>query len=625
MSYNQLAKQVVEGVGGVGNISNVTHCMTRLRFHLKDDSLANKERLMKIEGVAGVTNKGGQYQIIIGTHVAHVFDEVAKIANVSSENQGEVQEKKKGFISNIFDTITGIFAPIVPAIAGSGMIKAVLTLLTIFGLLSKESQTYYILNFVADAAFYFLPVLLAFSSAHKFKANPYLATVMGGVLLHPSLGALVTAGEPVSFIGLPITLVSYSSSVVPIILIVLVQSYVERFAKKISPNAIRVFFYPLVTILVMTPIALAAVGPIGTIVGDGLAGGFAFLNDRASWFAPFMLGALCPLLVMTGMHYSLMPVALAQYATMGYGTILGPGMLASNIAQGAAAIVVGFKTKDKALRRLALSSGVTALMGITEPAMYGVNAKLKRPLIAVLIGGGVSGLYAGIMNIKTYASATAGIPALPIYVGGDSLWNLIHAIITIVISFVVTAIVTIILGFKETEKELEAKLEEENKKPIVSPAGKKIEVSSPLIGSVVPLGEVKDEAFSTGAIGEGVGISPSEGKVYSPFSGTVEVLFPTKHAIGLKSDDGVEVLIHIGIDTVNLGGKYFESHIQTGQTVQQGDLLVEFDIEGIKKEGFDTMTPVIITNSSQYLDIIETETTDIGVNERLLTLVPVKG
>lgn len=620
MSYKDLARQIIEGVGGSKNISNVTHCMTRLRFHLKDDSLANKEQITRLKEVAGVTNKGGQYQIIIGTHVAHVYEEVAKEAKVSTDDS-EIQQKKKGFISNIFDTITGIFAPIVPAIAGSGMIKAVLTLLTVFGLLSKESQTYYILNFVADAAFYFLPVLLAFSSAQKFKANPYLATVMGGILLHPSLGALVTAGEPVSFIGLPVTLVSYASSVVPIILIVLVQSYVERFAKKISPNAIQVFFYPMVTVLIMAPIALAAVGPVGTIIGDSLAGGFAFLNDRASWFAPFMLGALCPLLIMTGMHYSLMPVALAQYATMGYGTILGPGMLASNIAQGAAAIVVGFKTKDKSLKRLAYSTGVTALMGITEPAMYGVNAKLKRPLIAVLIGGGVSGLYAGIMNIKTYASATAGIPALPVYVGGDDLWNVVHAVITIIISFVVTAIATIILGVKDTEKALEEKLVKESTKEKVMPAGKKIDIPSPIVGSVVPLEKVNDEAFSTGAIGKGVGISPTEGKVYSPVSGTVEVLFPTKHAIGLKSDDGVELLIHIGIDTVNLGGKYFESHIQTGQKVQKGDLLVEFDMESIQKDGFDTMTPVIVTNFNQYLDVIETETIHVGTNEKLLTLV----
>lgn len=624
MNYEALANEVIKEIGGKENVVSVTNCMTRLRFHLKNDDLANGDAIRAIEGVAGVTNSGGQYQIIIGTDVSNVTTELRKMGLKDTYSAGNEEEKRqnKGVINRIFDTITTIFAPIVPAIAGSGMIKAVLALLTAFGWLSAESQTHYILSFVSDAAFYFLPVILAFSAANRFKANPYLAAAIGGILLHPNLGALVSAGEPVSFLGLNMPLMNYGSSVVPIILIVWLQSYIEKYAGKFSPNAIKIFFQPLVTLLIIAPIALIVIGPLGTYLGDIMAAGFEFLNDRASWFAPFIMGTFCPLLIMTGMHYSLMPIQLAQYATMGYGTILGPGMLASNIAQGAAGLTVGFKSKDKKIKQLAFSTGTTALMGITEPVMYGINVKLKRPLIAAMIGGGVSGLYAGLTGIRTYASSTAGIPALPVYVGGESIANLINAVLTIVISIVVTVIATLLLGTgeKDSSSKTNEQAKSETKTDTISALKNKLTVHTPLKGTTLPLREVKDEAFSTEALGKGIAVLPEDGQVFAPFSGKVSALFKTKHAIGLESSEGVELLIHIGLDTVQLDGQFFEAHVSQDEEVNEGDLLVTFDIKSIKEAGFDVTTPVIITNSSQYLDVIGTDKSFVTRDENILTI-----
>lgn len=618
MSYEVLAKEIIEKVGGASNVSAVAHCMTRLRFNLKDDSKVNLETVKAIDGVVGAVNKGGQFQVIIGTHVSKVFDAIQAVGNFDQSSSDEPEEKKS-VASQILDAIAGTFSPIIPAIAGSGMIKALLAVLTTFNWLSTDSQTYYILNFVSDATFYFLPFLLAFSASKKFKCSPYVAAALAGILLHPNLGALAELGNPVQYFGLPVTLATYSSSVIPIILIVWVQSYVEKYAKKYSPNSVEIFLAPMITMLVMSILALVVLGPIGAIAGDYLAQGFTFLDEKASWLVPTIIGALCPLLVMTGMHYSLVPICLAQLATLGYDSFLSPGMMVSNIAQGVAAAVVAFKAKDQNMKSIAASSAITGVMGITEPALYGVNLPLKTPLYSAMIGGGCAGLYAGITGIRAFASSSPGLAALPVFIGGEGMSNFINAIISVAIAIVVTAVAALVLVKIEVPESKENEIKEAKKDNIQ--LNKKVIIQSPMIGTVLPLSQVSDEAFASEAMGKGIAIIPEEGKVFSPVDGTIAMVFGTKHAIGLVSESGVEVLIHVGIDTVKLNGQHFNAYVESGQVVKKGDLLLEFDMDAIKEAGFSLETPVIITNTQQYLDIIETEESLIQVNKELLTII----
>lgn len=618
MSYEVLAKEIIEKVGGASNVSAVAHCMTRLRFNLKDDSKVNLETVKAIDGVVGAVNKGGQFQVIIGTHVSKVFDAIQAVGNFDQSSSDEPEEKKS-VASQILDAIAGTFSPIIPAIAGSGMIKALLAVLTTFNWLSTDSQTYYILNFVSDATFYFLPFLLAFSASKKFKCSPYVAAALAGILLHPNLGALAELGNPVQYFGLPVTLATYSSSVIPIILIVWVQSYVEKYAKKYSPNSVEIFLAPMITMLVMSILALVVLGPIGAIAGDYLAQGFTFLDEKASWLVPTIIGALCPLLVMTGMHYSLVPICLAQLATLGYDSFLSPGMMVSNIAQGVAAAVVAFKAKDQNMKSIAASSAITGVMGITEPALYGVNLPLKTPLYSAMIGGGCAGLYAGITGIRAFASSSPGLAALPVFIGGEGMSNFINAIISLAIAIVVTAVAALVLVKIEVPESKENEIKEAKKDNIQ--LNKKVIIQSPMIGTVLPLSQVSDEAFASEAMGKGIAIIPEEGKVFSPVDGTIAMVFGTKHAIGLVSESGVEVLIHVGIDTVKLNGQHFNAYVESGQVVKKGDLLLEFDMDAIKEAGFSLETPVIITNTQQYLDIIETEESLIQVNKELLTII----
>ena len=618
MSYEVLAKEIIEKVGGASNVSAVAHCMTRLRFNLKDDSKVNLEAVKAIDGVVGAVNKGGQFQVIIGTHVSKVFDAIQAVGNFDQSSSDEPEEKKS-VASQILDAIAGTFSPIIPAIAGSGMIKALLAVLTTFNWLSTDSQTYYILNFVSDATFYFLPFLLAFSASKKFKCSPYVAAALAGILLHPNLGALAELGNPVQYFGLPVTLATYSSSVIPIILIVWVQSYVEKYAKKYSPNSVEIFLAPMITMLVMSILALVVLGPIGAIAGDYLAQGFTFLDEKASWLVPTIIGALCPLLVMTGMHYSLVPICLAQLATLGYDSFLSPGMMVSNIAQGVAAAVVAFKAKDQNMKSIAASSAITGVMGITEPALYGVNLPLKTPLYSAMIGGGCAGLYAGITGIRAFASSSPGLAALPVFIGGEGMSNFINAIISVAIAIVVTAVAALVLVKIEIPESKENEIKEAKKDNIQ--LNKKVIIQSPMTGTVLPLSQVSDEAFASEAMGKGIAIIPEEGKVFSPVDGTIAMVFGTKHAIGLVSKTGVEVLIHVGIDTVKLNGQHFNAYVKSGQVVKKGDLLLEFDMDAIKEAGFSLETPVIITNTQQYLDIIETEESLIQVNKELLTII----
>lgn len=623
MDYKILASEIMNGVGGEKNVSDLSHCMTRLRFVLKDDAKADADKVKKIKGVVDVIIKGGQFQVVIGPEVGKVYDAIQKTAVFT---KGAVkQNEKEGIFTRIIGAITAIFQPIIPAICGAGMIKAVLAILVFAGWMDTASQTYVLLTMVADSAFYFLPIFLSFSAAKVFQCDPFLAMVMGAILLHPTFTGLVGAGETVKFWGIPVRLASYGSAVVPPVIIVFLMSYVEKFAKKIIPNAVKVFMMPLVTFMIMAPVALCAAGPLGSYLGDLLYVLFTFLDTRAGWVIPFLMGTFAPILVMTGMHYSIVPVALAQFASVGYMTILSPGMLASNIAQATATLFVGLKTKNKELKQTALSSSATAYFGITEPSLYGVTLPLKKPLVSAMIGGAAAGLWAGVSHMRTYASASAGLLAFPVYIC-DDMSNVRNAVICVVISVVVTAIASIIIGFDDVKPEDEdadaAKEDGKQNAPYMERKDKYEEIVSPLTGRVQPLAEIEDEVFSKQVLGKGIAVMPEEGKVYAPFDGRVETLFETKHAIGLKSVSGVELLIHVGMDTVELKGKYFNAYVKTEDEVKKGQLLLEFDMEGIRSAGYEVVTPVIVSNTGDYLDVLETkERGEIKKGESILKVV----
>ena len=617
MDYKKTAADILELVGGEKNVASVTNCMTRLRFVLNDAGKADVEGLKKVKGVQGVVTKNGQFQVVIGTDVSHVCDEIKKMGHFGEETQAP--KEKKGIVAGFFGGLTAIFQPIIPALAGSGMIKALLALLVFVGWVDSGSQTYQIFNAFGDALFSFMPFMLAFSAAKYFGCNQYVSAALAGVLLHSSFTSLEA---PILLFGfVPVTQVSYGGSVVPILLIVWAQSYIERFANKISPKSVKIFLAPLLTIIVTGCLGITILGPLGNLVGQGLAVGFNWLNDYAGWVIPFLMGTFCPFFVMTGMHYCFAPIQTIQYATLGYGTILGPGMLASNIAQGTASLVVGLKSKNKDLKQLGISAGFTGLMGITEPALYGVTLKYKRPLYAAMIGGGVAGLYAGITGIHTYSSTTAGLLALPVYIGGSGFGNVINAAITIVISMIVTAVATLLLGFEDPVEEQAEETPAVEKKEEEQAPSMRIEIVSPVKGTEIPLSEVKDEVFSKNIVGKGAAVIPSEGKVYSPVDGTVASVFDTKHAIGLVSEEGVEVLIHVGLDTVELGGQHFTAHVAQDDKVTKGQLLLEFDVDAIKAAGYDTVTPVVISNTDSYLDVLAADAGEINAGDMLITIV----
>nr|WP_278431221.1 beta-glucoside-specific PTS transporter subunit IIABC [Brevibacillus laterosporus] len=625
MDQEKVAKEIVALVGGKENIALVTHCMTRLRFNLHDDQLANKEMLEKTKGVMGTMKSGGQFQVIIGNDVAQVYKEIMKSTDVTTkQGHDKAPKKKQNPISAIFDVIAGVFTPILPAIAGAGMIKGLLSLAATFGWMSPDDSTYLILNAIGDGAFYFLPLILAFSAANKFGNNPFVAVAVAAAVLHPQLTALLGTGQNTSFLGMPVTAVTYASSVIPIVITIWLASYVEKAVDKAVHKSMKLILVPMITLLIVVPLMLIAIGPIGTIIGNGLASGITALFDHAGLFAGVLLGGTMSLIIITGMHYALIPIMIGTVAQLGYDYIL-PIMFVANLAQAGAAFGVFLKSRNKEFKSIAMSTSITATMGITEPAMYGVNMRLKKPFIAALIGGAVSGAFISLFNTKAYiVGGNAGLPGVPILIG-ETFW---YAIIGMIIAFVVGAVMTYLLGFvdipsneaKEEPRETEEMIEIEKVVEIGHTLVKSEQIYSPLAGVVHPLQEVSDPTFSREIMGKGIAIEPAEGRVVSPVNGTVVSIFNTKHAIGLISDEGAEVLIHIGIDTVKLEGKHFTTHVQTGQQVKVGELLIEFDLHEIRQAGFETITPVIITNTDQYPEIQPSTQAEMKETELLLTL-----
>lgn len=627
MDYESVAKKILQRVGGKENVLNLVHCMTRLRFTLKDESIVDDEAVKKTKGVMGVMKKSGQYQIIIGNDVANVFAELNKLGNFSNEapQKAPVKKEKQNVFSMLMDTISGIMAPVIPAIIGAAMIKVLLTLLPMLHILDTSGNTYNLLSVMGDGAFFFMPVLIAISAAKKFGTNTYYAASIALIMLHPNFISMMSeaneAGETIRFLGfLPVTYASYAYSVIPIILAVWSLKYVEKLADKITPVVTKNFLKPMLVVLIEAPIALIVLGPLGAICGNVLSDVVYAVHDKLGFIAIGIVAGIYPFVVMAGMHHAFTPIKLGVIAATGYENFICIGELCSNMAQGAAALAVSIKSKNKDFKQIAGSSAFSALFaGITEPALYGVTLRLKRPMLGACIGAAVGGLFGGFFQMKCFGIATPAIVTIVQYVEEDRAASLLIAAATILLTVVVTFIATMIIGFEDIVDEDE----DEIQVPDVSAERKEaadITVASPLSGKAVPLSEVKDATFAQEILGKGAAILPDQGVVYAPFNGKIDVMFETGHAVGLTADSGVELLIHVGMDTVNLEGKYFYPKKATGDSVKKGDILLEFDMDEIVNAGYDITTPVIVSNTEKYTDIVSLKEGKTAMLEDLLKI-----
>lgn len=628
MDYESVAKKILQRVGGAENVTGLVHCMTRLRFNLKDESVVDDEAVKKTKGVMGVMKKGGQYQIIIGNDVGYVYEELNKLGKFSNQvpKKKENSTEKKNILTMLMDTISGIMTPVIPAIIGAAMIKVLLTLLPMIGVLNTSGDTYQLLTVIGDGAFFFMPVLIAVSASKKFGTNVYYAASIALIMLHPNFISMMTtahdANETIRFLGLiPVTYATYSYSVIPIILAVWSLKYVEKFVDKITPVITKNFLKPMLVVLIEAPIALIILGPLGAICGNVLSDVVYFIHDKLGFIAVGLVAGIYPFVVMAGMHHAFTPIKLGMIATTGYENFICIGELCSNMAQGAASLAVAIKSKNKDFKQIAGSSAFSALLaGITEPALYGVTLRLKRPMLGACIGAVAGGLFGGFFQLKCFGIATPAIVTIVQYVEESRPMSLLIAALTILITVIVAFIATMLIGFEDVvdEDDEEEYLEEVKEEPELTD-GEEITVLNPLAGEIVSLNQVKDATFSQEILGKGIAVLPAEGVVYAPFDGKVDMMFETGHAVGLTSDKGVELLIHVGIDTVNLKGQYFHPMKKTGDEVKKGDVLLTFEKEKIEQE-YDLMTPVIISNTNRYQEIKAVKTGKANVLDSILTI-----
>lgn len=635
LDYQETSRKILAAVGGAENISNATNCMTRLRLTLKDETKANDDQVKSIKGVKSIVKQGGQYQIVIGNEVSNLFKEFSKLGNFT---EGSKAAKPTGnAVQRLFGFVAGCMTPLLPAMLGTGMVKVLLTLLTTFGLMDKATSGYVILYGMADSFFYFLPVFLAYQIAKKMNGSPALYMVIATMMVYPDIVNLLAGsnadlplgtfmGMPAtSFFGLPVITATYTSSVLPILLMAPVMKAVEDFADRVSPNVVKAFLKPMLFLLICTPIALCVLGPLGNVIGNVLAGVFSAMYNAVPWLTVGILSALMPFIVMTGMHYALIPLCMNNLATLGFDVIVMVTMFCSNLAQGGASLGVAAKSKNTDTKSEGIACGISAVVaGITEPAMYGINLAKVKPMIAAVIGAGIAGLFTGITGVKGYTmGGSPSLFSIITFIGGEKPMNgvyfgIIGAIIAIGVPFVLTTIL-----YKEDEEETAVTeeaapaVEEEVKKPLV----KKLEIASPLTGKVVPMAEIPDEGFSTGVLGECVAVIPEDGNVYAPADGVVTSMMDTKHAIGFTTDDGLELLIHVGIDTVELNGAPFEYKTTEGAHVKKGDLLMTADLKAIEEAGKKIITPIIVTNSEDYVSVKATDSVNVQNGDNLLTVV----
>jgi PTS system beta-glucosides-specific IIC component len=625
--YAEIADTLIAALGGKENITRLFHCMTRLRFYVKDRTKINEKEILKVSGISGVNWHEDQFQVIAGNEVNEMYKALENKGVPTDDAPAAESQSSKSVVSKIIDSITGCMTPMIPALTAAGMIKVVLSLLTTFHLVTDTSSTYQVISMIGDVTFYFMPFLIAANAAKVFRVNQSLALFIAGVYLSPAFVSMVASDVAITLFGLPITKATYSYSVIPVILMVWITHYIELLVDRITPKMVKLILNPTLVILISAPIALIVVGPLGTIIGNGLAVAINFLSAKLGFIIVGILAATFPFIVMTGMHHALTPIGLNAIATGGTDSLIFVSQVCSNIAQSGSSFAVAVKSKDENMKQLASAAGVSALMGITEPALYGVTLKLKRPVVAAAIAAGIGGIVGGLLHVSLYIAQNC-IMAIPAFIGEKGMSNLLYGIIMIVVSFVASFVLTFIFGFEDAEPEQEEKkteskeaekTQQNNTKPLVE----KIELCAPVSGTVKALSDVPDKTFAEKVLGDGAAIIPEEGKVYAPADGTVANIMDSKHGIMFVTDSGAEVLIHIGLDTVNLKGKYFKSYVSDGDKVKKGTLLVEFDLEAIKGEGYNLITPMVVTNISDYIKAVcmEKENTAINAGDKFLTVV----
>lgn len=597
MDYSVTAKELIKKLGGEKNVDSLTHCMTRLRFVLKDESGIDDKAVENIPGVMGIMKKGGQYQVIIGNNVAKCYSEINKLYGFSDTASSNGKKVKRNPVTVALDFISGCMTPMIPAIIAGGLIKVLLVVLgpSLLNVISATGDTYIIMNAIGDAAFYFLPVFIAVTASKKLGCNTYLAIMVAAMLLYPDLITLLGGEAPTKLFGfIPVIHGSYSSSVIPAMLATILLKYVEKLVDKITPEWSKNFLKPLLIVLITAPITLCLLAPLGLVIGNGLQFVLNYIYNFAPWLAMALFAAFMPFIVMTGMHWAFVPAALLAISNPGYELMLLPAMLASNIAQAGATFAVAVKTKDSKMRQIAIPAGISALLaGVTEPAMYGVTLKLKKPMYAACIAGGVGGVIMGFVKLKAYAFATPCLTAIVQFISPDGGKNMLFACIIAALSFVLSFVLALIMTKNKAETT------EETSSPKAEGSAD-LTIANPVSGEVIALSEVNDATFSSGVLGEGYAVIPTEGKVTAPFDGKVETLMDTHHALGLVSNSGIEMLIHVGLETVTLNGKYFTPKVAEGDSFKKGDVLLTFDLEAIKKEGYDTTTPVVVSNADDY-------------------------
>tara|TARA_A100001015_G_C15043726_1_gene741772 strand:- start:4372 stop:6312 length:1941 start_codon:yes stop_codon:yes gene_type:complete len=645
MEFQALNEQILKYVGGKDNINGLTHCITRLRFKLKDESKAKTAELKKLSGVVTVVQSGGQYQVVIGNHVADVYKEFIQIAGLEVDSSSDSADEPKGLLNKFIDIISGIFTPIISVLIASGMIKGLLALLTAFGLLDQASGIYLILNATGDGLFYFFPLFLGYTAAQKFGSKPFLGMAIGAALVYPTIATAMSGTEPlytmfagtfvespvyVTFFGLPVILMTYTSSVIPVIAATYFAAKVEKFLETRIPRVVRSFFVAFLTLVIAVPFTFLVVGPIttwtGLLIGQALSSAYAI----SPIIAGTVIGAFWQVFIMFGLHWGFVPIALNNYATLGFDVVMMAG-LATPVAMAGTTLGVFLKTKDRKLKEVSFPAVISSLFGVTEPALYGVTLPRKKVFYTTSLATAVAGAIMGIFDTRVFINGGTGIFAIPRFINPEAGIDnsVIGFTIASIVAFALGLAVTYFYSYKsaddndEATEKLDDKLEHEEE--LNSEVGKNVvySLAAPIKGEVIPLSEVEDEAFSKGLLGKGMAIIPEEGKVFAPADGIVTTLFPSHHAIGITTHEGVEVLIHVGMDTVNLNGKYFDPKVQQGEAVTKGQLVLEFDKEALQREGYPIVTPVIVSNTNEYLDVIETKQTDVSYTDTndLLTVI----
>lgn len=618
--YEKLAKEILENVGGKENINSLTHCITRLRFRLKDESKANDGALKNNPGVVTVMKSAGQYQVVIGNHVPAVFEDVCAIAGINNDAPAAEAEAPKGVLDTLIDIISGCFQPILGPLCAAGIIKGLNALLVfLLGAGFSASGTYLVLNAIGDSIFYFLPIILGYTAAKKFNVNVVVGMIIGASLCYPTIqtDTLLAAGKAIGtlpmigayytkFLGIPFISGNYTSTVVPVICIVALAAQIQKIAKKYVPEMLQNFFVPFFVLIISLPIGLLVIGPVVGLLTQVLSNFFAALYKLSPIVTATVVGAFWQCLVIFGLHWALVPMAMVNLGNLGFDTIL-PGMTGTTFAATGIMIATYLKTKDPNKKALAIPATISAFCGVTEPAIYGFLLPEKTPFVFSCIGGAVGGAIMGALNAKMYVMGGLGIFSVVSFISPEGeASGLVAALICGAVSMLVGFLLAFFFDKKEDNKVVEAvKANEET-------------ILAPIEGTIKPVEESSDAAFASGALGKGVVIIPSDGKVYAPVSGTVTVLFPSLHAIGITSDSGVELLIHIGINTVQLEGKGYTAHIKQGDHVECGQLLVEFDMDYITSEGYSLETPVLVTNYNDLKEVKITDKTNSSLKEELL-------